>query len=1141
MKQNADFILWHRKRISMRGKLLIMIACLFLISFSAYSGVQSKRVKINSEKINLTDAIWEVEAQSDCKFVFNQEDLNQYVNLKVKENGTVDKVLRSLLEGKDLVYQKIDKVYVIKKEIIKKKIPKKEVNKKEVIVTGKVTSKEDGLGMPGVTVVAIVNPNSMTGASTNIEGEFSLIIPKDCKKIKFSFIGMTSVTIPYTGQKVFLVSLEEDKKTLDEVIVNGIFTRKASSYTGSTLSVTSEDLKRVGTTNVLRALSNLSPSLILADNLNLGSDPNAMPQIQLGGTSTFPQGARDLNLKGNYGSSPNQPLFILDGFESSVEAIFDMDMDRVRSITILKDAAAKAIYGSKAGNGVIVIETQQLLSNQTRVTYKANLDVELPDLSSYNLTNSLEKIEAERIDGVYEAGASFPKTQIILDQLYNARLKLAKEGLDTDWLSLPLRNAIGQKHSLTVEMSDGALKFMADLSYKDKQGVMKNSFRKTISGRILTSYRYKNLLFKNIMGITKNNSQNSNYGNYSDYAKMNPYWRAENVDGTIPFYSEIGPNDERYTNPYYNTTLGSKDESTYTNFTDNFYIEAKITSNLKLTSRFGVNIKSNDADKFLPSGHTSFASVHGKDAEKRKGTYRINNGKSESFSGDINMNYSKEIGKHSFFTNLGFNSNVREYQELVYYVEGFPSENMNSPMFGRSYALAHARPTGVSSISKELGFLGVFSYSFDDRFMIDLTGRTNASSQFGSNNRWAKFWSAGAGWNIHNESFLKNSKIIKNLKIRASLGSTGNQNFSTNSSISKYNYYLDNRYDGFIGSYLQNLANKDLKWEEKMDYTIGIDTKIQNLTLKVDLYKSDTENLITSITVPFSTGFSSVYENLGKVENKGFEINANYLVWSRGKNFVSLNFSMAANENKIVELSDAMKSYNDRMDSEAAKRDNNDLVHKYEDGRSLNAIWAVHSLGIDPNTGREIYQTKDKKTTYIWNAEDMVVCGNTDPDFRGNFGFNAEYRGIGAGMTFRYKYGGQMYNQTLVNRVENIDINYNVDKRVLTGRWKNPGDNALYKRLGNFSEDREGNGSSSIYVEKTRATSRFVQDQNELDISSINIYYDFQKSVIKKLGLERLKLAVNMNEVAKFSTIKVERGLSYPFARTMSFSLSATF
>ncbi len=207
----------------------------------------------------------------------------------------------------------------------------------------------------------------------------------------------------------------------------------------------------------------------------------------------------------------------------------------------------------------------------------------------------------------------------------------------------------------------------------------------------------------------------------------------------------------------------------------------------------------------------------------------------------------------------------------------------------------------------------------------------------------------------------------------------------------------------------------------------------------------------------------------------------------------------------------------------------------------MNAIWAVRSLGIDPATGEEIFLTKEGKRTNVWNAADQVVCGDELPDCQGTFGTNVSWKGLSLNLVFRYQFGGQMYNQTLVDLVENADLNYNVDRRVYAGRWRHEGDVKPYKALRYTYMNDDGTVGSTARQIKTQATSRFVQDRNELTLSSVNLSYDMFRHNIQKIGMETLRFSFYMNDVYTWSSIRIERGTSYPFARSFNFSLSATF
>ena len=1001
-----------------------------------------------------------------------------------------------------------------------------------------VVTDQSGLPLPGV---AIQVKGTKQGVTTDMNGEYYILVKGvENPVLVFSFVGMETQEVPYKkGQNRVNVTLKESQQMMEEVVVNGIYTRKAESFTGSAKTFKKDDLKRVGNGNIFQSLKNLDSSLKILDNQEMGSDPNSMPDMRLRGTSTLIEEAGASDLKGNYQSQPNMPLFILDGFETSAQTIFDLDMNRVESITILKDAASKAIYGSKAAHGVIVVETTGLENRGVRVTYNANLDLEMPDLTSYNLCNSFEKLDVEMREGsIYDM---LDPAQV---ENYYKRLKKAQEGFDQYWLSLPLRTGVGQKHSLTFETGTKEMQASFSASYNDVQGVMKDSWRRTFGGTAQITYRKSKFQFRDIARITSNSTQDSPYGTFGDYAKMNPYISAYNEDGT-PLKYVRGTGVNGTLSPLYNATTNPKKQTSYLQFSNNFYIEYMPIEGLKLTGRLGISTQRSDADTYYSFLHGNFVNTPTTESYKR-GSYQVNSGKSTTLSTDVFANYTKTIKKHTFFANAGWSLSETNYQEIVNKAYGYKDINMDNYIFGTMYGDS-ASPSGAASKSRTIGVTGVFAYTYDDRYLFDATIRYNGASAFGSDNPWATFWSTGIGWNMHNEAFLKDVDWIDMLKLRASIGTTGNQNFQSNKSIASYKYYLkDVYYTLWNGAYPANMPNTGLEWEEKKDFNVGLDLKFDRVSLTLDWYRSDTENMVTSISLPASTGFRSISENLGKVRNQGIEAALNVQVLKGKDYFLNVHGQIATNDNKLIELSDAMKTYNDNQRTAAAALDRVAPVNLYEEGQHINTIWAVPSAGIDPIDGFEVYYDKDGNLTKQWKAENMVACGVKDDKYTGTFGFNGEYKGFGMNVTFRYLGGGERYNQTLVDRVENVDVYWNVDKRVATGRWKEVGQQAQFRRIFDSNSYLSGEGYiiHTSYVSNegnmTRATTRFVQKSNELNLSAISVYYDFPRKWLRPIGFERLRLQANMNDVYKWSTIKIERGTNYPFSRTLSFSLSAT-
>jgi hypothetical protein len=344
-------------------------------------------------------------------------------------------------------------------------------------------------------------------------------------------------------------------------------------------------------------------------------------------------------------------------------------------------------------------------------------------------------------------------------------------------------------------------------------------------------------------------------------------------------------------------------------------------------------------------------------------------------------------------------------------------------------------------------------------------------------------------------------------------------------------YYATESYLGNIGSFPVGLANTNLSWQKKYDQNIGLDFALLNRKLsgRFEYYTSTTTGMLTDITAPPSMGFATYRENLGDVENKGVEAMLNWRVWNNAKrtNFVSVHASIAHNKNTMKKISESLRAWNDQQDANIEEGGNIPAV-RFVEGQSMSAIWAVQSRGIDPANGRESFVRKNGDITYNWSAEDQVVIGDALPKITGIGGVNVEFYNFTLNVVAEYRLGGQIYNHTLVNRVENANLHANVDKRVSTDRWMQEGDMARFKAITDQS--------------LTRPTSRFVEDNNVLTLRSINLTYDFRDfAFLKKSFIQRMRASVFLNDIATLSSVKIERGIDYPFARNISFALQLTF
>ena len=1123
---------WRKVLLLMKLKLVFLLCCVYSLSANPTYSQQAK-IDIAFTDRALVSVLDELQDLTGYQFFYQRESIPQNVRVTVERKGaTLESILDVILLPNGLSYEIENKVVLINRS-------EQTQQPRSTNVAGVVRDAENR-PMAGVTVTV---KGTARGLATGADGRFS-IAANQGDVIVFSFIGKKTQEVTYTGQQTLNVQMEDEVAEIEQVVITGMFNRRLESETGSSVQFSGQQLQEAGNQNVLRSLANLDPSFIMMESLEFGSDPNRMPEIQMRGQSSFP------DLQGDYQGNPNQPLFILDGFEVGVEKIYDLDMNRVSSITILKDASAKAIYGSKAGNGVVVIETVRPQKGQLRISYSGTLDIDAPDLTGYNLMDAREKFEFENRVGMYNGTG--PVEMLYgrndMDKVYQAILRDITSGVDTYWLSKPLRTGVGQKHSISIDGGDDNFLYSVGINYNGVAGVMKGSDRSTLSGNMNFSYYYKGLTFRNTLELTVNNASNSPYGSFDEYTRLNPYWRTHDDEGElIPYWEFRG---QRTYNPLYNATLNTKSTTDYTEIRDNFQMEWRVVSNLRLTGRFSFSRRTGGSDVFYPSNHTMFIN-YTNDQSNRRGRYTKGDSESTSYQADFGVNYSKYLGKHMFFANAAWNLSAVESSSHSYIAEGFGNDDMDDIAFGTQYPLGSS-PSGSSSNQREVGVVGALNYSYDDRYLFDASVRTSGSSMFGSNNRWGLFWSLGAGWNIHNESFAQDVDWLDRFKIRGSVGYTGSQNFDPYQAKARYDY-TEQVYDGGYGAILMGLPNTKLQWQRVVDYNVGADISLFNkVFVKFDYFVSVTDDLLIDVALPPSIGFPTYKENLGKVENKGFDVSVAVTPWrnSAQRGWLTVTLSAMHNKNTLKNVAETFRhrnnEQNDIKDSDLPQSTganaNLDVTGRpytrpstlFYEGQSMSAIWGVRSAGINPLNGQELFFDPDGNIKTQWSSQDQVVIGDTAPKLRGNINLNAGYKGFTFGIVCSYKFGGETYNSTLIDRVEYTSALANLDRRI-NQSWLEYGQIAPYRRLAIAS-------TGSFSSTPTRPTSRFVMKDNELYVSSVNVGYDFQNiRALSDIGIERLKLSFFMNELVRFSAIDIERGTSYPFARNFSLSLQATF
>jgi TonB-linked SusC/RagA family outer membrane protein len=1091
-----------------------------------------QRVTLHLEKATVKQLFEQIHKQTGMDFMYNTEQVASVSNVSVTaENEPVAKVLERVFRNTDLTFRIDGKMVTVSR----KKANAGEQKKRRL-----VGSVFDDMHLPIIGATVMIK-GTQIGTTTDIDGNYAIDV-KAGDVLVFSYIGMEpkEAAVFDNLAKLNVLMKNSSETTLQDVVVTGIFKKAKESYTGSVSTVSKEQLQMFKGQNLLQTLKNADASLNFAVNNLTGSNPNDLPSVNIRGNSSLPTSVQEYNQTAS--NSVNTPLIIMDGFEITLEKLMDYNDDEIENINILKDAAATAIYGSRGANGVIVVTTKQPEAGKLRVNAEIGLDIEAADLSSYNLLNAADKLELERSLGLYNSTS--PTHDQRYQEIYNSRLLRVLSGQSTDWISKPIHAGVGSHYNLRLEGGSEAFRWSATANYKDVEGAMKNSSRRTFNGSLTLMYKVKDLTFKNYLTYGMVRANESNYGSFSDYVKQQPYNNPYDENGNIVEYFEnfYGSTSGHGTfNPLWDASLKTINKSGYETLTDNFSIEWNITKELILRGQLGITSTDNHSDYFLPANHSYFLVTNAEEYSTdegfmRRGLYRYGVGKDYQYSGNVTLSYNKTfLDKHQVYVGLDYS--LREYRghDYTFEVEGISNENMSFLGNARQYA-QNAVPTGTQSKTRMLGFTGNVNYTYDGRYYLDFSYRIDGSSTFGTDKKYAPFFSTGLGWNLHNEKFLEGNELINILRLKASYGQTGSSSGSSSGANTVYQYQTDNKYMNWMGATLSAWGNPRLTWQKTDEMNLGVEFGLWNGRVKgeFEYYTKKTSNLLSYMDLPLSMGLSSYMANVGEVKNNGWEASASVYVIRNPKEKLSwlLSGQLVYNKNKISKLSDAIKAQNELYLALSQDEDGNniDIANLFYEGRPQNSIYAVRSLGIDPSTGREIYLDKNGEVTYTWNASDKVYLGSKDPLYRTIFSSMLMWKGFTLNLSFGGYWGGKVYNQTLLDRVEvttNTLTTSNVDKRVYTDRWMNPGDVTFFKGFSN---------------ETTRATSRFVMDDRVLELQSASLQYRWDSDwVRRKLGVQSIIYAINASDLCHWSSVKMERGTSYPYARNIQGSIKLMF
>lgn len=940
-------------------------------AFATESYSQTMKVTVVADNMSTGKVISEIEKQTDYLFVYNVNEVNLKRNVKVNaQNKSVAEVLNKVFEGTDIYYAMEGKNIMLMSKAKDGKVAQ-QANK----VTGIV---KDTNGEPIIGANVTVKGQSI-GTITDIDGRFVLDAPKDAV-LQITYIGYVSQEVKVSGNKELNVVLKEDTETLDEVVVIGYGTAKKSDLTGATAQIKPEALTSSVVGNALESLQGKAAGVAVFND----NKPGASPSIRVRGSGFI--------------TASNEPLYVVDGFPLMDGNISDLNPSDIESMEILKDASSTAIYGSRGANGVVMITTKKGKSGTKNLSVNTSVGVQMPGRLA-NLISGEDFINFMNA-GYKNQGSNIPFSGI--PSTYTT---------DTNWEKEILENSsLLQDYSITFDGSSNKTNYMLSTGFYNQEGLLKaqNYQKYTFHGNLQHS-------FNKWLTVGANTQFTYSIQDVFDSALIDIYrygWPTENVKNEDDTYNISSMHNTYILYPW-NPVLDMNE--TTTQFTTNRFLgtlfaEMQLMKDLKYRLNLGVDLK--NTRKYNYVGSESAVNK----ASGLKGNGYNNWNKRFSKVMENILTYNHTWNKHRLTATAVYSWQDFTYEDINLSGSGF--ENDLTGAWSMGLADKSSVSWGTNKYSNKLiSFTGRVSYVYDDKYLLTATSRWDGSSRFGANNKWGYFPSVGLGWRLSQESFLKENKVITNLKIRGSFGITGNQEIGNYKSLAQLtgSNYTDG--SSVIYGFKESIGNGDLKWERTTQFDLGFDLSLWNrIDIAFDYYTRNTNDLLYNVPIPSTSGYSSILSNIGKVTNKGWEFSIGGNIMQNKDFNLYASVNVTYNQNKIKELYGG-------VDEVAVRYEAGGLARVLKVGNSVDAIYARHSLGIIktqeqldeykkkvPNTaanaqlGDEMYEDIDGDGSI--SSNDYVCLGSVQPKYFYGLNLSMEYKGFGLSV---YGQGGHKY------------------------------------------------------------------------------------------------------------------------------------
>ena len=999
----------------------------------------------------------------------------------------------------------------------------------ERVVSGKVTSAEDGSSLPGVNVVLV---GTAGGTVTDVEGNYKLTVPSSGGVLRFSFIGLVSQEIQIGGSTNMDVKMAQDVQQLSEVVVVGYGTQIKQDLTGNIAQVKGSELSSIPVASFDQAIQGKAAGVFVE-----------------AGTGKLGQGIK-VRIRGSSSvSAANQPLYVIDGMpitsasQSSAEGqtnpLVDINPNDIESIEILKDASASAIYGSRAANGVVLITTKRGKSGKTNfeIGYFAGFSSETGRREFLNT--------AEYVQLFTESNGGMTQSLTNRFNRYGAAppgspaASWATPGapgyVDTNWQDQVFRDDAGI-NQLDISASGGneKTKFFISGSNSNQRGIIIGNDLDRINGRINLDHQASDkfnlgMNFSIARTFNKRLAEDNNFNTPIQIVALSPMTpvidpRTDLISGALDLNTGV-PNSNYpiYYNPLLDNAYAKQTTLVFRNL-GSVYGEYKFTEGLTFRSDFGYDLLTQNEERYFgkeTSRNSSAPNGLGNNAWTQVFNYTTNNF----------LRYQKNVKNHALEAvgGMTYQESNRKYSNVE--AQQFPSNAYKK-------ITSAADITSGTSNESAFSFLSYFAranYKFKDKYLLTLSGRVDGSSRFGADNRYGFFPAASAGWIISEESFMSNDKVIDFLKLRASYGLTGNAEIGNFAALGLYTG--GSGYAGIPGQRASQLENPDLRWEQTAQLDVGIDFGFfeSRITGQLDYYVKKTNDLLLNVNLPGNSGFRTQIRNVGELENKGFEIVINT------ENFVgdfkwSTSFNFARNRNKILDLQGQVIQ--------------GSFISRAQEGEPIGIFFSPKYAGVDPANGDALYVLVNsdgtQTTTNDYNEATQMKVGDPNPDFIAGLTNTFKYKGVDFSFLFQGVFGNQVYNGGGIFMSANGDFFDNQTKDQLR-RWQKPGDITDVPQARLFG----GNGVGE--------SSRYITDGSYIRLRTITLGYNLPASVLSKANLTKLRVYVSGQNLLTFTDYEgwdpevnsdtyagnnVNQGIDFysaPQAKTITFGINIGF